>query len=215
MSFQRLVTQFDDSRLRATVATPTCSSCCCCCCCVATIISTSAVTAMNLSDLNDDAHAGPAKRSLSVLAAVLALPISLAIGVAVAFSGVGIVAIGIVAVIWLLILRALYRSAGMHEPSKVIGLTVGIGSALLTGELFAGLTLLLSAGTSGALIYLIISIAAVIILIPFLRKLSKPMLVSEYARGPSLVQKDLTPHTVVSNDEQPPQPPTQPPAQFG
>ena len=37
---KRLVTQFDDARTRATVATPTC----CCCCCVGSILTATGVS---------------------------------------------------------------------------------------------------------------------------------------------------------------------------
>ncbi|MEI6222354.1 MAG: hypothetical protein WCP97_06330 [bacterium] len=48
----RLVTQFDNEKMRASVATPTCGPCCsCCCCCVVTTLSSSIITSRNLGKL--------------------------------------------------------------------------------------------------------------------------------------------------------------------
>src|SRR6476469_2720199 len=44
-----LQTQFDNRRLSAAVATPTCSSCCCCCCCLATSIASSTLLAQRIA----------------------------------------------------------------------------------------------------------------------------------------------------------------------
>lgn len=50
----RLVSQFDNSKIRASVATPTCRcSSCCCCCCVVTTLTSSIITARNLGKLAD------------------------------------------------------------------------------------------------------------------------------------------------------------------
>lgn len=48
----RLVTQFDDNRVRATAATPTCAACCsCCCCCVTTALSSATLTGLSFGRL--------------------------------------------------------------------------------------------------------------------------------------------------------------------
>lgn len=69
---KRLTTQFDDTRLRATVATPTCSSCCCCCCCLATMVGTT------ISEVVGVVHT-KRKYSLSTPRAVLAIILTLAL----------------------------------------------------------------------------------------------------------------------------------------
>lgn len=51
----RLVSQFDNEKMRATVTTPMAGSCCCssccCCCCVVSTLGSSIVTARNLGKL--------------------------------------------------------------------------------------------------------------------------------------------------------------------
>lgn len=46
---KRQITQFDNDRTNATVATPTCSSCCCCCCCLTTAVTSSTLLAMRIN----------------------------------------------------------------------------------------------------------------------------------------------------------------------
>lgn len=48
----RLVSQFDNEKMRASVATPTCGPCCsCCCCCVVTTLASSIITSRNLGKI--------------------------------------------------------------------------------------------------------------------------------------------------------------------
>ncbi|MCS7091918.1 MAG: hypothetical protein NZM26_01030 [Patescibacteria group bacterium] len=48
----RLVSQFDDDKARASVATPTCGPCCSCsCCCIATALTSSIITARNFGKM--------------------------------------------------------------------------------------------------------------------------------------------------------------------
>lgn len=70
---QRQITQFDNGRTNATVATPTCSSCCCCCCCLTTTITSSTLLARRI---NREARAKRVKDpvGLTVLAALF-LPV--------------------------------------------------------------------------------------------------------------------------------------------
>ncbi len=47
---KRQITQFDNDRTNATVATPTCSSsCCCCCCCLTTTLASSTILARRVN----------------------------------------------------------------------------------------------------------------------------------------------------------------------
>jgi hypothetical protein len=46
---KRQITQFDNDRNNATVATPTCSSCCCCCCCLTTTLASSTILARRVN----------------------------------------------------------------------------------------------------------------------------------------------------------------------
>lgn len=46
---KRQITQFDNDRNNATVATPTCSSCCCCCCCLITTLASSTILARRIN----------------------------------------------------------------------------------------------------------------------------------------------------------------------
>jgi hypothetical protein len=48
----RLVSQFDNEKMRASVATPTCGPCCsCCCCCIVTTLASSIITSRNLGKI--------------------------------------------------------------------------------------------------------------------------------------------------------------------
>ena len=136
----RLVTQFDDRRTRATVATPTC--CCCCCCCVASIVSTTVVTVLNVNDVARETQAPEPRRWLCVVAAVAALPVALfAAGAANALTqdegGLGTGA-GLIAffVAWTAALVLVYRQAGLASPSRPVGVTVLVGTLLFFVELF-------------------------------------------------------------------------------
>jgi hypothetical protein len=46
---KRQITQFDNDRTNATIATPTCSSCCCCCCCLTTTLASSTILARRIN----------------------------------------------------------------------------------------------------------------------------------------------------------------------
>jgi hypothetical protein len=70
---KRQITQFDNDRNNATVATPTCSSCCCCCCCLTTTLASSTILARRI---NQEARQKKIKDpvGLTVLAALF-LPV--------------------------------------------------------------------------------------------------------------------------------------------
>ncbi|HBY21538.1 MAG: hypothetical protein A2Y24_06130 [Clostridiales bacterium GWE2_32_10] len=58
----RLVSQFDNEKVRTSVATPTCGGCCsCCCCCIVSTVAFTAITTRNfvkateyISEINED-----------------------------------------------------------------------------------------------------------------------------------------------------------------
>jgi hypothetical protein len=109
----RLVCQFDDPETRASVATPTCGGCCsscCCCCCVATAISTSAYTAMNLRRyaLELEADTGRSPSPWPEIFGALALAQAIALGIALAYLGIGAWAAIVALVDWFVTLLALY-----------------------------------------------------------------------------------------------------------
>lgn len=135
---KRLVTQFDDERTRATVATPTC---CCCCCCVASIVTSTAVTVLNAHELARQAEMTEAKRWLYRIAALVVLPLAVlvAIGVGLLFAVVdkpdapwaGVVAF---LAAWPALLALLYRQLGLTRSGKVVAITVLSGAGLFVAE---------------------------------------------------------------------------------
>ena len=160
---KRLVTQFDDQRTRAAVATPTC---CCCCCCVASIVTSTAVTVLNAHDLVDQAQMPPSTGWLYRMAALLALPLAVLVATAAgllfavvdkpAADWVGIVAFFVA---WPALLTLLYRGLGRRRSAKVVAITVVFGTALFFAELYGGALFLLSAddgtGEGDELAYLV------------------------------------------------------------
>jgi hypothetical protein len=172
----RLVTQFDDRRTRATVATPTC--CCCCCCCVASIVSTTVVTVLNVNDVALEAQAPAARRWLCVTAAVAALPVALfAAGAATALtedeSGLG-TGIGLIAffVVWTAALVLAYREAGLRSTSRPVGVTVTLGTLLFAVELFVAGSYLVDSEAGFGLYLAGVAVAVPFVLVPLLRRLS-------------------------------------------
>lgn len=135
---KRLVTQFDDTRTRATVATPTC---CCCCCCFASIISSTAVTVLNVNELAGQTEMPETRRWLYRFGALLALPLAvlLAIGAGLLFAIVdkpdsewaGVAAFLLA---WPALLVALYRQLGLRRSAKPVAITVICGLAVFFGE---------------------------------------------------------------------------------
>lgn len=91
----RLVSQFDNSKIRASVATPTCGGCCCCCCCcVVTTLASSIITARNLGKLADtqvsNVPSSTQTKSSKLQARLMGfflLPISIGAGFLVLFYG--------------------------------------------------------------------------------------------------------------------------------
>lgn len=55
----KLISQFDNEKMRSSVATPTCGPCCsCCCCCVVTTLASSIITARNFSKAVENMQQG-------------------------------------------------------------------------------------------------------------------------------------------------------------
>jgi integral membrane sensor domain MASE1 len=70
---KRQITQFDNERSSASVATPTCSSCCCCCCCLTTTLASSTLLARRI---NQEAKQKKIKDPIGLtLLAALFLPV--------------------------------------------------------------------------------------------------------------------------------------------
>ncbi len=63
----KLVNQFDDQKMRASVATPTCGPCCCCscCCCIATVLASSIITARNFGGAVDKTYQGKPETTIN------------------------------------------------------------------------------------------------------------------------------------------------------
>lgn len=158
----RLVTQFDDAETRAAVATPTCGGCCCCCCCVATIVSTSAFTSMHLR-----AHARTLKETTGhssspgpEILGLLALPLAGGAGTVLASTLDGASLFIAFALVWFLLLFALYRWVGAKLPWLPALGTVVVGSVLFGIELFVAVALLENLGA-----YLFLAVVAAIVAI--------------------------------------------------
>jgi hypothetical protein len=179
LTMMRLVTQFDDRRSRATVATPTC--CCCCCCCVASVVSTTVVTVLNVDEVARSAPApapAPAsQRWLYGAAAVAVLPLALFVaGAANALTqdegGLG-TTVGLLAffVVWTGALVLLYRQAGLRSCARPVGATVTLGTALFLAELFLAASFVLESEGSFAA-YLVVAALVPFGVVPLLRSLS-------------------------------------------
>ncbi len=140
----RLVTQFDDTRIRATVATPTCgSSSCCCCCCLATVLTTSTLTAMHAGGAA--AKTGDSRPSATSVTpgfgravwGFLALPLALALGIATTYGAGNLIAgIGVAIVTWMVLLLVVYSRLTAANRWGVIVPTVVLGAVFLTAEFF-------------------------------------------------------------------------------
>jgi streptolysin S family bacteriocin protoxin len=170
---KRLVTQFDDARTRATVATPTCC-CCCCCCCVGSILTATGVSALDANELAVRAQLPAGPRRGYVIGALSALPLA-----AVAASVVGgvladvddmaatLAGFGVLLAVWPALLTLIYRRLGARETGKAVGVTVIVCSLLFAAEFLGGLFLLLS-GLFPA--YLLIAVGLPWLAVPLLRK---------------------------------------------
>lgn len=137
---KRLVTQFDEQRTRATVATPTCC-CCCCCCCVASIATVTAVTVLNANELTGQSQMPGTRRSLYSVGAFLALPLAVLAGTAAArlFTLVyrdGAPAVGLISgiVAWAALLGLLYRQLGPLRSARATAITMVAAAVLFWGS---------------------------------------------------------------------------------
>lgn len=180
----RLVTQFDEQRSRATAATPTCGGCCCCCCCccVASVLTSTAVTVLNVSDAAVERNVRQPMRAMYLLAGFAVLPTAAVVGIGVgdAVSGRGALAAGVAVgiVIWSGLLASIYGwlGLGVGRSARVIAITVISGPVLFVGELVGGVWLLLGHtdefGTpsgEGPGIYMVLVFLLPFLLVPLLR----------------------------------------------
>lgn len=174
---KRLVTQFDDTRTRATVATPTC--CCCCCCCVASIVTSTAVTVLNAHQLAGQTDMPRAQRWAYRIWALVALPLAVLVGTGVAllfevvdrpdayWAGL----FGFMAA-WAALLRLLYRRLGLTRSGRVVAITVIFGTALFLVELFVVVTAVVLENED-TLAYFLFALGVPAGLVPLLRRWMK------------------------------------------
>jgi len=144
----RLVSQFDNEKMRASVATPTCGPCCCCCCCcIVTTLASSIVTARNLGKLVEaqtpnqtPSQIKPSKLQARLLGFFL-LPIALGAGFLALFSGgenfVLALSIAIAPLIFGVGLYTFHNKYGL--PRKTALLIFFVTVAALVVEFFAWL----------------------------------------------------------------------------
>lgn len=170
---KRLVTQFDEKRTRATVATPTC---CCCCCCVASIVTATAVTVLNANDLAARAGVPESRRWLYWIEALLALPLAVLAGIAVGFlfsvgdgSGDGALVAGLIAtaVAWPALLLGMYQQLGLVRSGGVVAVTVIVSAGLFVVEFIVGALLIVGGGPEG--LYLSVLLVPFLV-VPLLRR---------------------------------------------
>ena len=150
----RLVSQFDNEKMRASVATPTCGGCCsCCCCCVVTTLASSIITARNLgrlADMQAQNISSPNQTKKSKLQARLMgfflLPISIGVGFLIPliycgenliFSAASIASIAVIFALGLYMFKNKFGLSG-KTATYIFILTV----AGLVAEFFAWLYLL-------------------------------------------------------------------------
>ena len=171
---KRLVTQFDDKRLRATVATPTC---CCCCCCVASVLTSTALSALNVHELAGKVDMPESRRWLLRVVALTALPLAVVASIAAAWL-TSLVSddlawlAGVVAFFgaWTGILVAAYKPLRPRSPGAIVAFTVIASTLMFCGELILGAAMV-GDGTEGmGWVYLAVACAAPLALVPPLRR---------------------------------------------
>jgi hypothetical protein len=146
----KLISQFDNEKMRASVATPTCGPCCsCCCCCIVTTLTSSIITARNLGRLTEpqissqpSPQVKPSKLQARLFGFFL-LPLALGAGFLVLFSGGEnfVFALTIAATIFGAGLYIFHNKYGL--PKKTALLIFFVTVAALVGEFFAWLFILL------------------------------------------------------------------------
>lgn len=204
-AMKRLVTQFDDTRTRTTIATPTCGGCCCCCCCcVASTLAVSSVTALNVGGLTAENKIEPNVSVGYTILGFLALPLAIGLGVTTA-PYLSVLGILLAIVAWMLLMKLAYTGSGLKNPVKIIGVTTGLGVVLLAAEFGAGLFLILGDGTGSGGIPAYLAVAAIltIVLVPFLRFLTQPLLRTAPPIGSSATHSVGHKTPTVSEDKSP------------
>ncbi len=172
---KRLVTQFDDKRLRATVATPTC---CCCCCCVATVLTSTALSTLNVHELAGKVDMPESTRWLLRVVALTALPLAVVASIAAAWlaslaSDELAWLAGVVAFFgaWAAILAAAYKPLRTRSRGAVVAFTVIVGTVMFCGEFILGAAMT-SGSDGGGWVYLAVALAAPFALVPPLRRVT-------------------------------------------
>ncbi|GAC1386992.1 MAG: hypothetical protein NVS1B7_6380 [Candidatus Saccharimonadales bacterium] len=148
---------------------------------------------MNVSDLAKLNNIEPNKAYLYKIGAFFIFPLAIALGAGSAFL-LSFLALAIELVVWILLLKIVYRKVGLNEPSKIIGVTVGTGVAFFTGEFIGGAALVLygaggisessGGGGTGAIIYLALAAVLPFVIVPLMRKMTKPLLIQGAAVTP-------------------------------
>jgi hypothetical protein len=170
----RLVTQFDNPRSRAAVATPTCGCCCCCCCCVASTVAASSYIAMSLREIATRPTAGAQgeaeEQDLALRRAAVWAPIVGCLSIALAAIA-GLVlgsvdgTLGVLAFLaaWFALLFWCYRAvrAGSAVGRAVLVVLVWVVAFLI--ELAVGGSLVVSSAGAYLLLALIVAVAAIVI----------------------------------------------------
>jgi len=144
----RLVSQFDNERIRASVATPTCGPCCCCCCCcIVTTLTSSIITSRNLGKLAEGqtSNQTPPRIKTSKLRARLAgfflLPITLGVGFLSLFLENGAISLFLTLAIFGVGLRTFHHKYGLSSETALLIFFATV--VALVGEFFAWLFILL------------------------------------------------------------------------
>jgi len=149
---------------------------------VASILTSTAVTVLNVSDAAVQRNVPQPMRAVYLLAAFAVLPTAavFAIGVGSGVSGRGSLAAGVAAgiVVWAGLLASIYGwlGLGVARRARIIAITVLSGPVLFAAELFFGGSLFLAATADsgsgsgpGAGIYFVSAFLAPFLLVPLLR----------------------------------------------
>ena len=173
---KRLVTQFDDKRLRATVATPTC---CCCCCCVASVLTSTALSALNVHELAAKVDMPESRRWLLRVVALTALPLAVAASVAAAWlmslaSDELAWLAGVAAFFgaWTAILAAAYKPLRPRSRGAIVAFTVIVSTLIFCGEFILGAAMIGDDSDGSGWGYLAVALIAPFVLVPLLRTLT-------------------------------------------
>jgi hypothetical protein len=165
----RLVTQFDDPRSRAAVATPTCGGCCCCCCCcLATTLAASSYIGMSLRSIAT--RGKPAEeRDARLKRASIWAPIVgvIAVGLAAVLAllvGAAVVAVGVLVFFaaWWALLYWCYRAVRAHAAAVRAVVVVVVTSLAFALELAIGGSIVVNAPAAYVVLALVAAVVAIV-----------------------------------------------------